>query len=531
MTKATSVFNEIKRRMKRPRIQDYEHMIAGHLHFLKPVKDKKWATSRVVAGSVEVFQRQRHQHETNSLLSSSVGYSGAEDDLTGNLPLISQGYVQFMRPGTATGTTEEAEDLSRSISSASFLESDFDRIPDGSEEKEQHVTNHIIAARGYFAEMQAQGLKPTLKLYDILMNAHIHRGDNEKAIALFERVIEEGMVPDFRIYSSLVVALCNAGDCECATAVMSVMRSQQIKPDVILYTALMDGYGKSGDIVAMEAVFDEMVSLGLKPTPTTFGSLLNSYSRIGNIEGGEKVFERLQDAGYTANIIHHNSLIHGYGAIQDLDRCKWAFEQMCAVGILPSVTTYNILIASHISAGDIEGAMRWYEAMVSIDGLCSDVISAESQHHHHRYRLRHRIKRTYLEALSSPFGMRRREPNLATFNLLVWANAKRLDDIGASSAIQALLNRGFRPTLATFVPMLHCIARQHKLNEAWDMVKKLEEMARASLAASRDEILPSDDNVNSVGEATSEYESSKLQRINMNRSAQNGVIPFDAMVP
>jgi pentatricopeptide repeat protein len=527
MDKATEVFNQLKRRMGRPWLEDYENMIFGHLDVLKPANDRSRWTSRLT----ETDDRDG----VDFLEASADGVSKdwlakrQKSRLWPQRNIEDKSSVDDNTAAAKTGTVG-SESLDRVVS-------DLKCFPDGSEDKESVIKKNIDVVRGYFREMQEYGIMPSLKLYDMLMNAHIYLDENEKAISIFERILENNMVPDVRVFTSLVVALCNLGDWECAVSTVAAMRQQGIKPDVVIYTVLLNSHGKRGNLKAMEAVYDEMVSEGLQPTPTTYGSLLNSYCRVGDIDSAHSVLKRLHDAGFVTNTIHYNSLILGYGTVHDLESCKRTFEQMCSEGILPSTFTYNILIAAHIRRGDIEGALMWYEAMISVDGFGKWRNLSQMNHHQDEYdqgtTVQWHKKKSFLKKMSSPLGMRLREPNLVTFNTLVWAQARRLDENGVSRAIEYLLRNGFRPDLSTFIPLLECVARKQNLDEAWGIVSKLEMMAKGSLDAS-DSALPSiegPDTIERNADVDTSATSAEGQKIHVKRSSHGGVTRFDASAP
>ncbi|KAJ1568978.1 hypothetical protein HK405_011567 [Cladochytrium tenue] len=399
--------------------------------------------------------------------------------------------------------------------------------PDGSEGRDDQIRESVVAATSLFDEMTNSGHYPGIILYDLLMNAHISRGEYKKAIGLFKSFVKSSetagglTVPDLRIYTALVVALIESGDVHSAYHFMMLLKDREIaSPDVVMYTALIDGYGKKGDISAMKSVFSEMVDAGIQPNTTTYGALLNAYCRVGNMLAAHELYEDMREKRIRPNLIIFNTLIHGYGKAKDLHGAAEVYNEMRKRGARPSTTTYNILMASHIRAGSIDGAMKWYEKMSrqSRSSSQADVGKDVNSLQHRR---------------ASPWRNGDVRPNLVTYNLLVWANARNKNAFAASDTVSSMIKQGFKPDMASFTPIVKMHASKGDWASAVEVARRLEAAAGAAAVeeAPRSSLplIPGTTSKAAGAGPVSVIDRGPL--LHLAGTRDSGVIPYDATAP
>ncbi|KAI9356239.1 hypothetical protein DFJ73DRAFT_775109 [Zopfochytrium polystomum] len=466
--KALRCFADMKENGITPNRVTYETLIYGHLQCLKWNRDR-----RVISLGLN-FGYEGADDFSDSMELSFSDAMESEEDLFLRMYEESK-YQKDQWPLLDIPHQESADELSKRLD----ISMDFE---DGSMRKEEMLQRNVECAANLFEEMLRCGHTPGVVLYDILMNAHIDRGEHQKSIDLFRRMIgaepnvfNAKVVPDLRIYTTLLVALTASGDVEAAQYVVRLLQSRNLaNPDVVMYTVLMNGYGKRGDVGEMKAVFAELLEKGLKPTVITYSTILYAHCRVGNMRAAEEVLSEIKAQGLKLNLIVYNTLIHGYGKAQDLAAATRTFNRMRKNRIKPTITTFNILMAAHIRCGDVRGTMRWFEL------LTSPAVAGGSR----------TAERTTMTAATAASQSRRPKPrmpairpNLITYNLLVWANAKNRNALRAAETIATMVARRFKPDVATYAPIVRMHARQGDYAAALEVARAVGGAARAEALA------------------------------------------------
>ncbi|KAJ3312699.1 hypothetical protein HDU76_002826, partial [Blyttiomyces sp. JEL0837] len=342
--------------------------------------------------------------------------------------ILIHGYINFARPRRPV----DGDDVVNTVGNERWGLS-------GSRRRDEVEAEGMANAMKVFDQMIAEGRKPDVIIYNVLMSAHNQRGEHSQVLKLFETMIEQEVMPDVFVYNTLIHALVSIGEFDVAKALPEYMEKNGLHPDAAIYETLMNGYAREGNIEAMMEILQQMRARDWTMTKRTYAILIHGYCNAGELQTAWELFDDMIEHGIPANLIAFNTLIQGHCKSGDMQRAEQiCLELMPKHGVTPAVTTFNTIIAGYVRHGNVDSAMAWYDKMVR--------------------------ERAF-------------EPNLVTFNILLWANAKRLNAMGATEILSALIQRGFMPDDATFGPLIGCYTEQGDWRGAKDVVAMMESSA------------------------------------------------------
>ncbi|KAJ3029321.1 UNVERIFIED_CONTAM: hypothetical protein HDU68_012476 [Siphonaria sp. JEL0065] len=393
------------------------------------------------------------------------------------------GYLVLWRPRRPTSDGFEKELISSlngsgtetDVMDDTFLESNFPSEPVSSDSSmspnaESHASTSANTHLGYtvasteehrieelelkgikrslelFQEMIKAGFMPDIRIFDVFMRSHYHRGEYSRVLELFETLKHEKMKADRRIFTVLIETLAvGMRDLHQAKLILEEMTTAGFEVDIYISTILMNAYLQLGDTDNAKRIFSQILdSKTQTPTLHTYGTLVNILCRAGQTQEAHFLvtheIPRLFSSPtnhITSNHILYNTLIHGYGLKGDLQAAATVVEEMKNLGLKPLITTYNILLSSHVRHSDFKGAWNWYQRLLQ----------------------------------QTP----KLEPTLVTYNIMIHMHLKDQDPAGAQEMYRTLIQKGIVPDTATIAPMIEYYSQVGD----WDKVVKIIESSRA----------------------------------------------------
>lgn len=248
----------------------------------------------------------------------------------------------------------------------------------------------ILEAQHVFDELQCRNIIS----WTLLIAGYAERGQNELALACFERMKCEGVSPDRITFLSVLRACGNIGavDKSQETHAQILKSGLFLETDVVLGTALVDVYAKCNllteaievfdalhapDVVAWNALitgyacyghgqdaldcFESMQLTGVSPNAITFSVVLKTCGSLAASDTGRKIHAKVLKEGLLAgyDISIANSLVDMYAKCGVLAKAEEVFDE------LPSrdIVTWNALIAGQIQNGKAEDALKCFDEM------------------------------------------------------------------------------------------------------------------------------------------------------------------------
>merc|ERR1719478_1773415 len=181
----------------------------------------------------------------------------------------------------------------------------------------------------FYKEMQANGTKVCIVVFNTLIDACSRVGDMDEAANLFREMVEASCTPDLITYSTLIKGYCVCGDMDQAMQLFMLMRQKGIKPDGIVYNSLLDGCAKKQMRSLCEQVFADMEGAGIAASSYSASILVKLYGRCRDLDKAFEVVEELpKKHGFKNNAAVYTCLMSACCAQGRNDRAFEVLRQM-----------------------------------------------------------------------------------------------------------------------------------------------------------------------------------------------------------
>jgi pentatricopeptide repeat protein len=256
----------------------------------------------------------------------------------------------------------------------------------------------------YFAEMRANGVRPTSVTYGTVVNALCRVSDERFAEEMFD---EMESMPNYKPrpapYNSMIQYFLNTKrDRSKVLAYYERMKSRNIEPTMHTYKLLIDAYAslEPVDMDAADQVLETIKSKGQRPEAVHYASLIHAKGCVMlDVAGARKVFDSvistsavqaqpcLYQALFEAMVANHhvtdtadilkdmekrgvqmtayiaNTLIHGWASEGDISRARGVYDSVGIEKREPS--TYEAMTRAFLAVQDRQGATSVVREMLS----------------------------------------------------------------------------------------------------------------------------------------------------------------------
>lgn len=143
-----------------------------------------------------------------------------------------------------------------------------------------------------YAEIIFQNfIERDLVLYNVMIACYAHHGHEEKAILLFEEMLEKGIKPDAVTFVAILSAFRHCGSVEMGEKYFNSMTADyKISPETDHYACMIDLYGRANQL---EKAIEFMKSIPTEEDAVILGSFLNACRLNRNAELAGEAEEKL----------------------------------------------------------------------------------------------------------------------------------------------------------------------------------------------------------------------------------------------
>jgi leucine-rich PPR motif-containing protein len=206
--------------------------------------------------------------------------------------------------------------------------------------------------------MSTKGIKPTTRVYNLLISGYCNFGLTEKALELMSHLEEIFLLPDCFTLGAIINGLCLKGETEAALGFFNEYRHRDMEPDFVGFMSLVKGLYAKGRMEESRGILREMFqckevvelinSVGDKIEAEPLVDLLSSACDQGRID---EVVTILNEVGLmllsSSNSVSYNALAH----LKKVQKPEDAYDSMTNSG-QASPVAYDISSNSLLRSSD-----------------------------------------------------------------------------------------------------------------------------------------------------------------------------------
>merc|ERR1740121_3103454 len=175
-----------------------------------------------------------------------------------------------------------------------------------------------------FERLQSEGLDPSLKARNAVMNACKQAGRWEEALALFEGAKEDNLEPDVILHTTAVGALVSGGKFDAAMAWAKAMKERGIAPNWYTYRALITGAQRAQQWELALTLFDDLRQNGFEPDDRIYEAAILACEQGELWDALLELFTEMMDRRF---FIHDRVYGSAIRASDALGKTEWS-EQL-----------------------------------------------------------------------------------------------------------------------------------------------------------------------------------------------------------
>ncbi|THC99800.1 hypothetical protein EYZ11_000730 [Aspergillus tanneri] len=299
-----------------------------------------------------------------------------------------------------------------------------------------------------FHRAVAEGVEPSSFLYNALIGKLGKARRIDDCLLYFAEMRANGVRPTSVTYGTIVNALCRVSDERFAEEMFEEMESMpNYKPRPAPYNSMIQYFlNTKRDRSKVLAYYERMLTRNIQPTTHTYKLLVDAYASLEpvDMDSADKVLESMKANGQQPEAVHYASLIHAKGCVMhDMEAAQDIFRSVVSerkVRLQPCL--YQALLEAMVANQQValteeivhdmkrRGVeMTAYIANTLIHGWASESNVAKAK------------------AIYDSIGVERREPS--TYEAMTRAFLLADDRDGASHTVQEMLSRGYPCAVAS----------------------------------------------------------------------------------
>ncbi|ERN05800.1 hypothetical protein AMTR_s00006p00257350 [Amborella trichopoda] len=176
------------------------------------------------------------------------------------------------------------------------------------------------AGREAHAHMITSGFKPSIFVFNCLINMYLKSSNTHDALNVFKQMPHKDLVS----YNSMIYQYSFTNSMPSA---LSLFNSMPIK-DAISWNSLMAGYSQNGDHFKPLFLFKQMLETDVGPDHTSFAIVLKACATLEGFEQGIQVHGCAIQMGFNRDVVTGSALIGMYAKCGKLVFARRLFEEL-----------------------------------------------------------------------------------------------------------------------------------------------------------------------------------------------------------
>ncbi|EEH06717.1 pentatricopeptide repeat protein [Histoplasma capsulatum G186AR] len=288
----------------------------------------------------------------------------------------------------------------------------------------------------------SEGVDPTSFLYNALIGKLGKARRIDDCLLYFAEMRANGIRPTSVTYGTIVNALCRVSDERFAEEMFDEMESMpNYKPRPAPYNSIIQYFlNTKRDRSKVLAYYERMKTKHIQPTMHTYKLLIDAYASLEPVDmkAAEEVLDTIRSTGKQPEAVHFASLIHAKGCVMhDMDGARKIFDSVISSRhVQPQPCLYQALFEAMVANHKVSATAELLKHMVSRNVEMTPYIANTLIHGW-------AADGNIANALSvyNGIGISKREPS--TYEAMTRAFLAAEDRQGASGVVQEMLSRGY----------------------------------------------------------------------------------------
>jgi pentatricopeptide repeat protein len=327
------------------------------------------------------------------------------------------------------------------------------------------------AATQFMSEAVAAGMA-TYATHNAMMKMHYLDGNFKEAHAVIAQIQAAGGAPDLMTFHEMLNATIK-DDLQSAWKFIDEMKSCGLQPNCITCSIMLKSIvpGSSAEqaerILSFSGNTDDVVD------ETMLCSIVESCIRAG-LSGllarqlrmhSEKSYRLLNSAQA------FGSMIRAYGFVKDLEGVRYMWTLMLQRHIVPETITLGCMLEALVNSGDSEIGYTFLQEVWADEQMRKLTNSVVYGSVLRGFTLENNFPRVWAVQLE----MRQRgiEFTLVTYNMLLYACAQCGEMRRVPAILTQMVGEQVEPALATYCSIIKGYCREHKLDNAFEVLEEL----------------------------------------------------------
>ncbi|EOY08249.1 Pentatricopeptide (PPR) repeat-containing protein, putative [Theobroma cacao] len=299
--------------------------------------------------------------------------------------------------------------------------------------------------------------RPSVVIYNVLINGYLKNGDFDKALGFYERMERDRVKPDVYTFNTLINGYCRNGKFESGLELFREMKEKGCSPNVVTFNTLIRGFFRERKVDEAVKMAYEMIQLGCDFSSVTCEILVNGLCKEGRLlEACDLVIDfsrrMLLPKGFDYCDLMEELCGKGNG------RAFEVVNELWIKGNVPSLIACTTLIEGLRRLGRREDAFRLMDKMLK-DGIVPDIMTFNCLMQD-LCDLGRTMDANKFRLVASSKGL---EPDEVTYNILIYGYTREGRRKEGEILVDEMLDKGFIPDIARYNRLMDGLSNSKSL--------------------------------------------------------------------
>ncbi|PNY10077.1 pentatricopeptide repeat-containing protein [Trifolium pratense] len=183
--------------------------------------------------------------------------------------------------------------------------------------------------------------------------------ESERAVEVFERMIDEGVLPDPATWNSLIGGFAQKGVCVEAFKYFRKMLCAGVAPCLKIVTSLLSACADSSLLQSGKEIHGYALRICVDKDDFFATALVDMYMKCGCVSLARFVFDQFE--AKPADPAFWNAMIGGYGRNGDYESAFEIYDEMLAEMVQPNGVTFVSVLSACSHSGQVERGLHVFK--------------------------------------------------------------------------------------------------------------------------------------------------------------------------